>query len=213
MNLGSDSDFETEGDASTDSSDESEEEQEEEQGAGALRIAAQANEAIINRRTVDGSYEREWKVFRKWVHQMRLTEELPAGAVYLTRLNVDLYFQQVVALKENVEPKTARRVVAALQCMARREEGLRAFQIGNGATGHVYQALQAQTQRYALRLLLQNNVDAHANLPTNSIHKEEFERAVILLCKTTSPTCYTLFCLGTRVRQRLQGMTPCESST
>jgi hypothetical protein len=46
-------------------------------------------------------------------------DKLPGGDVYLTRLNVDLYFQQVVALKENIELKTARQVVAALQCMAR----------------------------------------------------------------------------------------------
>jgi hypothetical protein len=187
MNLGSDSEFSTERSDSSSSSEESEEEQEEEQGAGALRIAAQANEAIINRRTVDGSYEREWKVFRKWVDEMRLTDVLPAGAVYLTRLNVDLYFQQVVALKENIEPKTARRVVAALQCMARREEGLRTFQIDNGSTGHVFQALQAQTQRYALRMLLQNNVDAHANLPTHSLEEEEFERAIDFVMANNKP--------------------------
>jgi hypothetical protein len=158
--------------------DEENSEDEEEQGAEALRIAAHANEAVITRRNVDGSYEREWKNFRKWIDDMRRTEKLPVGDAYLTRLNVDLYFQQVIALKENIEPKTARRVVAALQCMARREEGLRAFQIDNGATGHVFQALQAQMQRYALRRLMQNDVDAHANLPTNSMDEEEFERAI-----------------------------------
>jgi hypothetical protein len=161
-----------------DSDDDGDSESEEEQGAEALRIAAHANEAVINRRNVDGSYEREWKNYRKWVDEMRRTDELPGGEVYLTRLNVDLYFQQVIALKENIEPKTARRVVAALQCLARREEGLRTFQIDNGATGHVFQALQAQTQRYALRRLLQNDVDAHANLPTNSMDESEFERAI-----------------------------------
>jgi hypothetical protein len=149
----------------------------EEQGTEALRIAAQANEAVINRRNVDGSYEREWRKFTKWVDDMRRTDEIDDGDKYLTRLNVDLYFQQVIALKENIEPKTARRVVAALQCMARREEGLQ-FQIDNGANGHVFQALQAQTQRYALCMLLQNDVDAHANLPTNSMDEEEFERAI-----------------------------------
>jgi hypothetical protein len=34
--------------------------------------------------------------------------KLPGGEVYLTRLNVDLYFQQVIALKETIEPKRAR---------------------------------------------------------------------------------------------------------
>jgi hypothetical protein len=143
----------------------------EEQDAEALRIAAQANKAVINRRTVDGSYEREWKNFKRWVDNMRRTHEIQEGEKYLTRLNVDLYFQQMIALKDTIEPKTARRVVAALQCMARQEEGLR-FQIDNGAEGHVFQALQAQTQRYALRMLLQNDVDAHANLPTNSMDKK-----------------------------------------
>jgi hypothetical protein len=100
--------------------------------------------------------------------------------------NVDLYFQQVIALKENIEPKTARRVVAALQCMARQEESLR-FQIDNGANGQVFQALQAQTQRYALCMLLQNDVDAHANLPTNSMDEEEFERALDFVMENNKP--------------------------
>jgi hypothetical protein len=104
------------------------------------------------------------------VDEMRRTDKLPGGEVYLTRLNVDLYFQQVITLKENIKPKTARRVVAALQCLARQEEGLRTFKIN---------ALQAQMQRYALRRILQNDVDAHANLPTNStMDEDEFERAI-----------------------------------
>jgi hypothetical protein len=199
MNLGSDSEFSTEGSSSSSSSEESEEE-EEELGQGALRVAAQANEAIIIRRGVDGSYSREWKNYKKWVDDMRLAVQLPAGGPYLSRLNVDLYFQQVVALKENVEPKTARRVVAALQCMARREEGLRNFNIDNGPTGHVFQALQAQTQRYALRMLLQNNVDAHANLPTNSMDEDEFARAIDFVMLQNKPYASD-FVLSWTVRQ------------
>jgi hypothetical protein len=117
------------------SDDDGESKSEEEQGAEVLRIAAHANEAVITRCNVDGSYECEWKNFRKWVDEMRRTDKLPGGKEYLTRLNVNLYFQQVIALKENIEPKTARQVVAALQCLVRQEEGLQTFQINNGATG------------------------------------------------------------------------------
>jgi hypothetical protein len=178
-----DDEYEEDDEDSNDSSDEAPEEQ----GAELLRIAANANEAVINRRTVDGSYERKWRNFKKWVDDMRRTDKINEGDKYLTRLNVDLYFQQVIALKENIEPKTARRVVAALQCMARREEGLLNFQIDNGANGHVFRALQAQTQRYALRMLLQNDVDAHTNLPTNSIDEEEFERAIDFVMENNKP--------------------------
>jgi hypothetical protein len=62
--------------------------------------------------------------------------------------------------------------------MPRQEEGLRAFQIGNGTTGHVLQALQAQIKWYTLRRLLQNDVDTHTNLPTNSMDKDKFESAI-----------------------------------
>jgi hypothetical protein len=135
---------------------------------------------------VDGIYEREWRNFKRWVDDMRRTDEIQEEEKYLTRLNVDLYFQQVIAVKGTIEPKTVRRVVAALQCMARREEGL-LFQIDNGAEGHVFQVLQAQTQRYALRMLLQNDVDAHANLPTNSMDEDEFKRAINFVMENNKP--------------------------
>jgi hypothetical protein len=57
---------------------------------------------------VDGSYERGWRNFKKWVDDMRQTDEIQEGEKYLTRSNVDLYFQQVIALKDTIEPKTAR---------------------------------------------------------------------------------------------------------
>jgi hypothetical protein len=57
---------------------------------------------------VDGSYECGWRNFKKWVDDMRQTDEIQEGEKYLTRSNVDLYFQQVIALKDTIEPKTAR---------------------------------------------------------------------------------------------------------
>jgi hypothetical protein len=152
----------------------------EEQGAEALQITAQTNEAVINRRKVDESYECKRRSFKKWVGDMRQRDRIQEGEKYLTRLNVDLYFQQVITLKDNIEPKTARCVVAALQCIARQDEGLQT-QIYYGGDGHVFQALQAQMQRYApLCMLLQNDVDTHANLPTNRMDEDEFRRELSL---------------------------------
>jgi hypothetical protein len=39
-----------------------------------------------------------------WVDDMRRMEKIDDGDKYLTRLNFDLYFLQVIVLKENIEP-------------------------------------------------------------------------------------------------------------
>lgn len=147
-----------------------------------LRDAAAANAAALNRRRVDSSHHREWRKFKDFVDEKRAIGDLPGeqGDVpYLTRLNVDLYFQVAVANWSEAQPRTARRCVAALLKMAQKDKNLsRTFQIDNGPDGHVARALEAQALRYIQRQIEARDQDAHAGLPTSVMTEEEYSRAV-----------------------------------
>jgi hypothetical protein len=62
-------------------------------------------------------YENGWTRYKRWVTQLRNQNSIPVGMKYITRENIDLYFQQQVTLRE-VQPTTTRRVVSALQKIA-----------------------------------------------------------------------------------------------
>ena len=70
-----------------------------------------------NRQSNDRSYEAEWKNFMNWVNMMRENNDVPPGTKYLTRENVDLYFQTEVVARI-IQPTGARRIVSSLQRMA-----------------------------------------------------------------------------------------------
>jgi len=86
-----------------------------------LAVAAAATAAVVSERPVDSSYIREWRKFKDFVKERRAANQLPGeqnSRPFLTRENVDLYFQVVVANWGTVQPRTAQRVVAALRSMA-----------------------------------------------------------------------------------------------
>jgi hypothetical protein len=65
--------------------------------------------------TPDPTYLREWEKFKEFVDQERLRGQLPQSSLYLHRDAVDLYFAEVVAHRDRIQPGTARRGAVSRQ--------------------------------------------------------------------------------------------------
>jgi hypothetical protein len=107
---------------------------------------------------------------------MRGQNRVAHGPKYLTRANVDLYFQEIVAHRE-IQPTGAQRVVSALQRYANREEyvdGQTTFKVMSSS---IEQALLTHLLLYKVRVG-DKLLDPHSKLPTNMLTVEESETAV-----------------------------------
>jgi hypothetical protein len=94
--------------------------------------------------TPDPTYLREWEKFKEFVDQERLRGQLPQSSLYLHRDAVDLYFAEVVAHRDRIQPGTARRAVSSLQFFAKNSEHV------NGETSFVVE--NEHVKRIVLRL-------------------------------------------------------------
>ena len=122
----------------------------------------------LTRRPPDG-YNRIWKKFVQFVEEKVEPGEREAGK-YLTRKSVDLYFEEVVAYRDEIQPKTAAKIASALQWYADHLEYTDeedSFRVRSyKANSRVEKALSKQANNFANKYA-QKNHDAHANLPTN----------------------------------------------
>ena len=109
----------------------------------------------------------------------RAEKKLLPGDKYLTRQNVDLYFGLVVS-KYAVVPDSARRVISSLQWFSNTyEHTLDKFEVGSP---EVLLALKAQMQHYGNKIAALI-VDPHANLPTDVLSDEDYDRAYDTILK------------------------------
>jgi Centromere DNA-binding protein complex CBF3 subunit, domain 2 len=139
--------------------------------------------AVANARRVPGNkraddtYKREWKNYKAWVSvKISLNLLVPSGTRFLTRTNVDAYFNEVVVNK-TVQAATARRVVCALQYYADREEytdGQTTFTVDSPS---VIAALKTQ-EHLCLEHTLDRIVDPHSKLPNNMLTADEIRRVL-----------------------------------
>ena len=127
----------------------------------------------------DTTYEREWKHFKTFVDTGRAEKKLLPGDKYLTHQNVDLYFSLVIS-KYAVVPDSARRVISSLQWFSNTyEHTLDKFEVGSP---EVLLALKAQMQHYGNKIAALI-VDPHANLPTDVLSDEDYDRAYDTILK------------------------------
>ena len=124
--------------------------------------------------TADKTYEYNWKRYKKFVDEKRREGVIPQGGLYLTRRNVDYFFQEFVS-QMNVDPKVAARIRPSLQFYADRfEHVLVPFEVDSvdvrgGLSSQVVTYIQKQIGR---------KVDPHANLPCTMLTPEEHHRAL-----------------------------------
>jgi Centromere DNA-binding protein complex CBF3 subunit, domain 2 len=140
--------------------------------AVANALSAPANQA-------DPSYEREWKKYKQYVAENVISGQLVSGGKFLTRTNVDAYFNEII-VNRTFAPASARRVVSALQWFADREEhanGEDAFSVDSTS---VKGALKTHGRMYSERVVHQDAVDPHANLPTDMLSGEQI-RSVLTM--------------------------------
>ena len=132
--------------------------------------------ALSNRKpTPPSEYKGIWKRYVKYINEARNNGELPEGDKYLTRVNVDMYFSNVVTTLE-VTPQSAKRHRSALQWYSNNDEFFleeEPFQVANGQV--VEASLEQQAQTFATNYLLRNH-DAHENLPTDVLSKEDHRK-------------------------------------
>jgi Centromere DNA-binding protein complex CBF3 subunit, domain 2 len=141
------------------------------------REHAVANALRVSTDQVDTSYKREWKNFKHWVAEKVVSGSLPSAGKFLTRTNVDAYFNEVV-VNRKIAPGTARRVVSALQLFADREEyadGATKFKVDESTL--VINALKTQSYLYVERVR-KEIVDPHANLPTDMLSADEIRKVL-----------------------------------
>ena len=106
-------------------------------------------------------------------------KKLLPGDKYLTHQNVDLYFGLVVS-KYAVVPDLARRVISSLQWFSNTyEHTLNKFEV---ESPEVLLALKAQMQHYGNKIAALI-VDPHANLPTDVLSDEDYDRAYDTILK------------------------------
>lgn len=143
--------------------------------ARAQAAAEELNRLVPN--VQDKTYEGVQRRYFAWVEQQRRGNVLPPGDRFLTRENVDLYFNTVVAFM-NVQPDTARRVVSALQRHADRVEYVGSDHKFIVDGNQVKQALERQAQLCVARSRLVKK-DSHKNLSTDMLTDDERVRAVV----------------------------------
>jgi len=134
--------------------------------------------------TVDKTYIGEWNRYKKWVKQKREAKVLPDGPKFLTRVGVDLYFQQEVARRYSVMPATARRAVSALQKLADKVEYIDGKELFHVESNFVKKALEAQVRAHVNYMLSKLGDDPHANVPTNIISKAECKKVLLFIWRT-----------------------------
>lgn len=82
-----------------------------------LAVAHAESRALIEAQSqTNKRYEAEWKSFTNWVKSSPAINKQSDGK-FLTRINVDLYFQQVVRFRKGTK-NTVRTAVSALQWFA-----------------------------------------------------------------------------------------------
>lgn len=140
-------------------------------------VAASARNVRDTAPKADESYKREWNRFKTFVDDARANQLLPPGDKYLTRNNVDLFFTTVVALRDNVMPESARRVVSSLQYFSRFEEHPTSNFVVD-ASVHVANSLQAQSRRYFDYVGRQVMKEPHSNLPTNILSDNDHRKVL-----------------------------------
>ena len=145
-----------------------------------IRETSAGNAQVVQENSKpDTTYEREWKRFKTFVDTGRAEKKLLPGDKYLTRQNVDLYFGLVVS-KYAVVPDSARRVVSSLQWISNTyEHTLDKFEV---ESPEVLLALKAQMQHYGNKIAALI-ADPHANLPTDVLSDEDYDRAYDTILK------------------------------
>ena len=121
------------------------------------------------KRHIPHGYERTWEQYRAFVEQKRLAGALNPSDKWLTRENVDKFFQEDV-VNRKILPKSARKIASALQWYSTNEEyvdddnplKIRTYK----ANSKVEQALNQHANNCKERYETGDH-DAHANLPTN----------------------------------------------
>ena len=132
-----------------------------------LQAIASHAEVVKNAARIDKSYTRAWIKLKQCVDQERAKGVLAAGK-YLTRENVDFYFSTVVSESLNLNPDSARRVVAALQKYSDLEEHALAAEPFVVDSPIVKKALSSHKVKWFESQAIKSS-DPHENLPTNSL--------------------------------------------
>ena len=145
-----------------------------------LREASAGNAQVVQENSKpDTTYECKWKHFKTFVDTGRAEKKILPGDKYLTRQNVDLYFGLVVS-KYAVVPDSARRVISSLQWFSNTyEHTLDKFEV---ESPEVLLALKAQMQNYGNKIAALI-VGPHANLPTDVLSDEDYDRAYDTIIK------------------------------
>ena len=142
-----------------------------------LATLVETNASLI-RATAEhqGVYASIWRKYRAFIDDPSNSNVFTSeDGKYLTRNNIDIFFQEVVAHTEII-PESARRYVSALQHYANQIKYINDnFTVDSGNPNLVANALEAQKARYMFRIAEQQN-DPHANLPTAVISKAEYEK-------------------------------------
>ena len=134
----------------------------------AIRSAASRNAARAGQQA-DSSYRYNWERYKRFVNKKRAEGVIPAGPKYLTRRNVDFFFQEFVA-QMTVEPKTAARIRPALQFYADRLEWiLEPFEVDST---DVRSGLSSQVVTY-INNEIGRRIDPHSNLPSTMLSDED----------------------------------------
>ena len=126
-------------------------------------------------RNLDATYEREIRYYENWVLLMRSENRVPQDWPYLTRENVDLYFNTEV-VERSLNHNSARRVVNALQRLADDFEF-----VGNphrfviDESQNVLQAIECLDRQAAARAAA-SLADPHHNLPTSMLTESDKNR-------------------------------------
>jgi hypothetical protein len=139
-----------------------------------------------NEPTPNKSYVSVWNRFKTFVEAGRASGTLGAGDKFLSRQNVDKYFEEVVA-HLSIQPAGARRHVTALQWYSEHVEypdDDTPFQVLSGNRRSVVQkALENQANKYAEEYMLSRH-DAHANLPTDVLSGADHKKVMTYLLQS-----------------------------
>ena len=112
-------------------------------------LATATARSVAEQQQCDKTYTHAWKSFTSFVDSKRSTYELPPGDIYLTRINVDLFFLEVVANK-TCSPSSCCRFVSGLQWFSTHKEHVEALgaEPFNVVSTVVTSALQDQKRKY-----------------------------------------------------------------
>ena len=151
-----------------------------------------------NHGKADKSYQLTWRRFQKFITEARAAgrENIDYNTdseKWITRKNIDAFFQEVVA-EADVQPQTASRYASALQWYADRVEHTKTnerFLIREGFNCEVDKALDKQAHKFAREYILKTH-DAHDNVPTDVLSLSDHLK-VIDYVLSNSLLCYKNF--------------------